>query len=316
LNDTNLEPRVVYFDPNVKDASGAWIGGTWIGRDNAKIISDYFEGKSFRRKNSAQLGRWMNGIITSGRAGGAILTFAQDVAPYDVFDELSSNCLIRQFLDHGGTVLWLGDIPFYYRTKWNSEQKSFIREDVAPGSIHYLQILGVIPVSIIVASRYDLTRKGKKLGLKTPWPSLRPIVFPSQIESDRTRFVNFIRRRYEFLQLAHVEGVGVPSLRPLARTGHVRRFLDLLGTSSVKAGPLEISAVDEKKVSPQDTKSDIEFSTKYLSGWIKTFNSSSKGSGFIRLWDFSPRVITNAMLDELFSVLEKHSPRRLASSKN
>jgi hypothetical protein len=84
----------------------------------------------------------------------------------------------------------------------------------------------------------------------------------------------------------------------------------------VKAGPLEFSTVDEKKPSPQETKSDIEFSTKYLSGWIKIFNPSAKGSGFIRLWDFAPRVITPVMLDELFSVLKKYSPARVASSKS
>lgn len=110
--------KVVYFDPEVRDKNGNWIGGTWIGVDNAQIISTFFEGKKYQKKSLAELGKWMRRILSSGESAKSILVFAQDVAPYDVFDNLSSNCIARQYLDQGGTILWMGDIPFYCRTKW------------------------------------------------------------------------------------------------------------------------------------------------------------------------------------------------------
>lgn len=54
---TILGRKVVYFDENVKDASGNWIGGTWIGLDNARQIAAYFKGKGFKQKDSGELGR-------------------------------------------------------------------------------------------------------------------------------------------------------------------------------------------------------------------------------------------------------------------
>ena len=310
---TILERKVVYFDANVRDASGNWIGGTWIGLDNARQIAAYFKGRGFKQKDSGELGKWMNQILISQNCGDTILVFAQDVAPYDVFDDDSSNALIRQYLDNGGTILWMGDIPFFYRTEWEKNHfklndfmdRSDPNRPMRIGRSH-IHVLGVIPVSMVTASRFSITWTSRKYGLRSTWASLRPIVIPSQLQTDRTRISNFLLRRKEYIELAHVEGVGSPSLLPFERKGHMQRFLEFLGTSSFKTGPVEVSSQPKEK-------SSIEFGTKYLSAWIKLFNANIRGSGFIRIWDYSPRIITYGMLEEAFTLLKRYCKKNWVS---
>lgn len=181
-----VEYRVVYFDKDVRVSSGNWIGGTWIGLDNAERIARYFEEKNFERKDSDGLGRWMNHVTSHQECDDTIVVFAQDIAPYDVFDDFSSHALVRQYLDNGGTILWMGDVPFFYRTEWRgghfelndfmdrSESKYPVRRILS-----HIDILGVIPVTMIASSRFSITRKGYKYGLKSAWASARPIIIPS-----------------------------------------------------------------------------------------------------------------------------------------
>jgi len=125
----------------------------------------------------------MEQISSSQECHRTILVFAQDIAPYDVFDDDSSNALVRQYLDSGGTVFWVGDIPFYYRSK--PEEGHFVVETMA-GRFSHLSILGVVPVFMHSACRFSITRKGRTCGLRSAWASLRPIVIPSQFQTDRT----------------------------------------------------------------------------------------------------------------------------------
>ena len=306
--------KIVYFDEHLKDASGQWIGGTWIGLENAKKVAQYFEERTFKRKNSGELGRWMNQTLSDHECGNTIIVFAQDTAPYDVFDDYASNALIRQYLDNDGTVLWIGDVPFFWRTKWKNG--SFVRNYFRDESdtkdpwiiASPIDVLGVIPVSMPTASRFSITRRGTKYGLGMKWASLRPIIIPSHLETDRTRMSNRFFRRKGFIELAHVEGVGMPWLRPLERKGHFQKLLEFLGTSTIKAGPVEVSSDTKEK--------SLEFNAKYLSAWIKRFDLETEGSGFIRVWDFSPRVITERMLDEIFMLLRRYCKKKLTRNDN
>jgi hypothetical protein len=242
--------KVLYFDEYVKDASGEWIGGNWIGLKNATTIAEYFKANNFSQMNSGELGRWMNQAISANEAEQTIVIFAQDVAPYDVFDDLSSNALIRQYLDAGGAVLWVGDIPFYYRTKLKDNY--FDREDTTETGISYFNVLGVIPVSMVASSRFSITKDGRKHGLKQVWASLRPVVNAPVLEKTTSRVYNRFKRRREFVELARVEGVGVPTMRPFVRKGPLMRFLDSIGTSSFKIGPVQFGR-------PEGSEAAVEF---------------------------------------------------------
>lgn len=248
----------------------------------------------------------MHQVLSFQECGNTILIFAQDIAPYDVLDDPSSHALIRQYLDNGGTILWIGDVPFFYRTErghGNFKLNDFIdrkrSERPSRTGAPHIDVLGVIPLRIVTASRFTITWRGRGYGLRSPWASLRPIIIPSHLQTDRTRISDFFLLRKGCLEIAHVEGVGTPALLPFERKGHIKRLLEFLGTSSPKIGPVRVSS------SPKDELL-VEFGTKYLSAWIKIFNARFKGSGFIRLWDYSPRIITLDMLQEMSTLLKNY----------
>jgi hypothetical protein len=295
-----IEPNVVYHDKTVKDQWGDWIGGTWIGKDNAEVLATHFEKLGFKRKGCSELGKWMNATISSDKASQSVLVFAQDVAPYEVLDDDSPSALIRQYLDDGGTVLWMGDIPFFRRTK--PKGNHFEVDEFVGGQFPYISILGVIPISMLVASRFAITHDGRKFGLKTSWASLRPIIFPQQVETNWTRVVDKIFMPQRFFELACVYGVGRPSIQPFIRKGQIRKLLEYFGANSITLGGVQTS-IDEKQAKD---KSPIEFGVKYASAWIKTFNPNLRGTGFIRIWDYSPRVFTKSMLDEVSRLLDDY----------
>jgi hypothetical protein len=307
-----VETKVVYFDNQVKDSDGKWIGGTWVSVEKGMQVSTHLSKIGFTRKNSAELGRWMNQVLSEGVSDKTVLMFAQDIAPYDVYDDDTSNALIRQYLDNGGAVIWIGDVPFFYKSKSKGDHYEVTNfGGVIDGERKWdfpspLNVLGVVPVSMAVSSRSSITRKGAAFGLRTSWSSMRPIVIPSYLETERTRITNFTLHRPGFIELAHAEGIGTPWVQPLARTGHLKKFLGFLGTGSIKAGPVEISSETAQK--------PLESSAKYVSAWIKTFDRSSKGGGFIRLWDFAPRIVTEKMLAEVTTLLRSYCRTRLKAS--
>jgi hypothetical protein len=53
---------------------------------------------------------------------------------------------------------------------------------------------------------------------------------------------------------------------------------------------------------PGKEKELLEFYEEYASAWFKNFNKNEPNSGFVRIWDFSPRVITDTMKKELYKV--------------
>jgi hypothetical protein len=253
----------------------------------------------------------MTNVVSSEQCGGSILVFAQDIAPYDVFDEFSPNALVRRYLDNGGTVLWMGDIPFFYRTESKNghfERSTFrtLPKGTIPMTtgLAHLELLGVVPVSMFVGSRFSITKNGQRYGLSTGMSSLRPIVSPSNFETDRTRITNVLFGRSRFIELAHVEGIGILPLQPMCRKGHLRRLFEFLGISSIETGPVKIT-------SDRTESSGMEFAMKYISAWIKKFDARASGNGFIRVWDFAPRIVTDAMLDEVHMLIRTYCGKRV-----
>ncbi|WP_054854515.1 hypothetical protein [Vulcanisaeta distributa] len=58
----------------------------------------------------------------NGKADEYAIVFVNDVVPYELFsdDKDPRRSLIMRFIDKGGTVVWIGNIPFWYRTKQGS----------------------------------------------------------------------------------------------------------------------------------------------------------------------------------------------------
>lgn len=61
-----------------------------------------------------RLAEWMRLRLASG-APGATCVLLHGVAPDTVYESATRECLARRYMDAGGRLVWIGDLPFYYR---------------------------------------------------------------------------------------------------------------------------------------------------------------------------------------------------------
>ncbi|MBE3590664.1 MAG: hypothetical protein IMW98_07570, partial [Firmicutes bacterium] len=111
-------------------ADGTWTSWTapnpdWAVYSDARYPTSWLTGGAsfaqfmgltgFRTLDANGLASWMRNEIQSGKAPQSVVVFAQDIAPDTVADQESSAALVRQYLNAGGNVLWIADVPFYYQ---------------------------------------------------------------------------------------------------------------------------------------------------------------------------------------------------------
>lgn len=75
-------------------------------------IVDFLTRRGFSTKNADQLSEWMNEKIQYG-ADGTVCVMAMDIAPDTILTPLDSSCILRQYMDKGGRVVWIGDVPLF-----------------------------------------------------------------------------------------------------------------------------------------------------------------------------------------------------------
>ena len=251
---------------------------SWISHEHAEEIANYLKGEGFNECGAKALRDWMKKVIIEGTKD-TVVVFAQDVAPDTVFDDIGANALIRQYLDFGGRVVWMGDIPFHLMGSASGKKELRVESSI--------DILSIIPV-FVYAPRgpVSITTEAYYLwGLKSVWSSLRPIVFDKKV-LERVTF------------LATSEALVAKLLMKYERHGLVNKL---------KKIPKYIKSVSIGEIGVEFSKSDeeqkrLEFYEEYASAWFKNFNKKEPNSGFVRIWDFSPRVITDTMKKELYNV--------------
>ncbi len=287
---------------------------SWISHELADEIANYLKGKGFNVLGAKELGDWMKEVIRSEGTKDTVVVFAQDVAPDTVFedigttpliDNMGATVLIRQYLDFGGKVVWIGDMPFSYQGKTGAKnpeelknvyKNAYYRTDLRGASIN---VLSVIPI-FLYAPRgpVEITKEGRKWGIETAWSSLRPIVIDKKT-----------RELTEYL--AETEGLiaGLSIAYKKRGPGNwLKRNLRRIKSFSIGVGEVSIDAEvgDDKEKIPNKEKipkiPQPEFYEEYASAWFKNFKKKEPKSGFVRIWDFSPRVITKTMKEELYQV--------------
>lgn len=156
-------------------------------------------------------------------------------------------------------------------------------------SVASMNILSVIPViSSVPRRRVDLTDEGVEWGLKTAWSSLRPIV----IDVMTGEFVS---------SLANTKSLVSKSLIKYDRQGFrpwCKRHLERIRSIEIGKNGIGIEVLEKQK----EDIPRLRYFEKYASAWFKQFKQEDINSGFVRIWDFSPKVITKAMTDELYDV--------------
>ena len=152
--------RIVYYDERY---TGSWIDGNW-----SREIADYLEKHNFERKNAEELKEWLKSIVRDGDAYRSVVVFSKDMMPETVLDPLNSpNSLIRKYLDLGGRIVWIGDIPFWCKARENN------RIEIWRAGVPFA-MLGVDPL-IAEASCKCLWIGDWKKRMISRWYSQRPI---------------------------------------------------------------------------------------------------------------------------------------------
>jgi hypothetical protein len=148
-------PRVVFHD--------ARYACLWVSAPER--IARYFVERDFSEVDADALRSWMQARIQSG-APGSVCVFAQDIGPETVAEEPTPECTLRKYLEAGGRVVWLGDVPFaYFATADGIRSPVRIR---GGGS----GILGVSDWKHL-EGKAELTEEGKSWGLSSPDEAIR-----------------------------------------------------------------------------------------------------------------------------------------------
>jgi hypothetical protein len=221
--------------------------------------------------------------MQQGTASNQLVVFAQDIVPETILEDPYSNNTFREYLEAGGSVLWIGDIPFYYVGK-EGEDAVPIWETGAPA-----MVLGVNPVFAHPGNRVvSFTRTGKQIGLARPWTGIRPIVVQDTIEV-----------------LAFTKGMGNPMFSEPSKGVSFWQRIGYTIKSEFGGGIIPAKFVLEATVKEQSVKTvDMNFYGKFASAWFKNFLPVYHWSGFYRIWDYGPRHITDVMLLDLQSVVQ------------
>ena len=165
----------VYYD---KAYPSSWISK----KASGKILEFFSKQYKFKRVNAKELAEVMK--QTPGASTEIVVIFSQDIVPDTVVDNPASptpKSLIRQFMNKGNSIIWLGDVPILYVGMANGEKKSL------PSSIYktifypnvisadfQLQDKKLVPMNSI-----RISTLGSQLGLRTRWDSWRPLPQPS-----------------------------------------------------------------------------------------------------------------------------------------
>lgn len=285
--------KYVYFDDK---AATSWVDHS-VGRELADklrkaygyVIVDYNGVKSS-----------MENAIKSDTAHEYAIVFANDVIPYELFsDDIDPmNSLLMRFIAKGGTVVWIGDVPFWFRTKQGVQGD----RDSTFDKLLPFKALGVFTVFTESPKTASIICVDGKCAT---WISRRPIIYPRDVETYKltecekghthkyiyplTSVLTIVRGLYP-LPGGEIElTLQKPRLRwweRIMRAIGIRRVEIGIGPASVK---LEASE-------PGQGKTSITPYWEAVPAWIKCFGRGH----FIRLFDepWNPNTISNKDLED------------------
>jgi hypothetical protein len=268
----------VYHDPNY-NIGKANSDGNWITSEVSRKIVAFLRRKGFKRLKAGGLSKKMLSVVKREEEGIVVIVFAQDVAPNTALDDAAPTALIRQYLDNGGSIVWIGDIPFWDQATWKGQNRNYDwwRSGAAA---NILGVNPVFPTQISKAKTKKITIEHKTFELKSAWTGIRPVLIDKTIKV-----------------LAEAECPISSPHQPIPLSRLSRLWNSLSGVG-IGAGTIRIDVRLEIKAQPEN----ILLNKKLANGWFKNFDSANLRSGFFRIWDYIPAALNNEKLDELYNV--------------
>ena len=315
----------------------------WISDGLSRAVTDFLQRKGFEVLNANELAELMRKSVDEDTCWKTLIVFSRDLVPETICHYPYPNTLIRQYLDNGGTIVWFGDIPLYYRALSPSSSKR-IKEQLKSvnqledeilkqmkkqrddkgrfAHLHELRasfnILEVIPILAKNPSKVRITKAGKELGLRSLWYSDRPILI---------RGTNLRKKKPVTLATSKPRYI-MPFERAILDQKKEKRFsfsvIDLL-LKTIGLIPALITLVTALYFSLTGFATALIWSflvaslllffayviywlfwsrVTYAGAWFRNFDRRYPGSGFYRLWDFMPDRINQTSLEEFSNIIQ------------
>lgn len=200
----NLTHMYIYYD-SARSTS-------WVSMGVAQKVTDFFTARGFTAVKANDLKKIMVKSVVDKTAPETVVVMSQDVVPDKVAlkairaDTDNNNnlktkiikndptndkdipyfCIIRQFMNAGGRVVWYGDIPFYYYDK-NGTRKKW-------GEAGSERILGIAAWTdhsnsqntVSITNFGNSNNGGYQWGLSYKWKSVRP-TYQKYIDDYKTK---------------------------------------------------------------------------------------------------------------------------------
>lgn len=306
----------------------------WISREMSDSIKTYFVTNGFEVYNANDLAEWMEESVLRDDCWQSLVLFSQDVVPQTVCHLPFPSSLIRRYLDSGGTVVWIGDIPFYYvgldpsstqgkghkigdrdLTKQSTFKDTAGKTAMTCGRTACFAMLGAIPVWLnYPVFKVKITGAGKQFGVQTPWYSNRPILIRgSNFRKKKPIALAVSRPRYLMSEEKSILSDEKERKLPLNFMDFVFKFLGVVPAIAAGVTALfSLVAGFGAAVTLWLVATSCFLLIGYVmywffwarqtlaSAWFINFDQRHPWSGFLRIWDFVPHQITDSMLEELY----------------
>ena len=318
---------VIYYDKDYP----TW----WIDRSLSLKITTFLSQNNFQLKDSGQLATWMENAVKTNTAHDCTVVFSQDVIPDTICHSPTPSSLVRAFLDSGGRIVWIGDNPFYYQGLSTSKTviKPAIKEKLITSGVLAQNkageiarqwnldgpygVLGVIPIFMPApADKVKITRKGKNFGVRNSWYSNRPIIKKGETLHNvlsvlgKSKPILPISTKKILPRAKEENGITVPTavtslsgllgLVPAIGTAVAAVIGYLTGGLEAIYSYLVIASIGSAII--YIAYWSLTQRETYASAWLKNYNDRYKRSGFLRIWDYQPREITDEMLRDLLAL--------------
>ncbi|MBK9258510.1 MAG: hypothetical protein IPM54_01590 [Polyangiaceae bacterium] len=155
-----IEESVVFQDP---DYDSHWV-------EDSAGVARWFVRRGFVQKNVVELHAWLEEKITNSDAIGTSVVFAMGVAPTSIVHAPYDDCLLSRYVESGGRVVWLSNVPMYVA-------QGEMGPKIILGSEPQRQMLGLStdPQTFYGAEGPTLTQMGQSWGLEPVNSLTRPV---------------------------------------------------------------------------------------------------------------------------------------------
>lgn len=277
---SNME-LAVYFDETYPSK--------WLSREHSAELRTQLNARNFEILGAQCLKIWMQKKIHDKNAGQSSVVFSQDVVPDTIFPDGvdCANVLLRKYLDEGGRVVWLGDIPLWYRGLPNNQIQEVWQFNVP------MAMLGVVSL-FADSSSNCIWIDNLKQAMKSNWYSMRPINIKNQ--------KNFIGLQIIPLALANVTLITSQyNINQISRSKAGLQIRQGSAQIAGMGGGLTVEETFPKELS-------INESMKLACAWQVRFNKKYPTQGFYRILDTQFTELSPAILEDIQKLVTLNRP--------